>query len=235
MIIPLQPRLRLGRNKRQIVKDPVNGVHTPTPTPTSTPTPTITSSTQKTESDLAVTENRGSRTKSNTEVKSKLLVASTTSSSLMGAKTGISQTGSSSSGDANGNTNGIDNTNGGQSFSAKSTIYLNTFPADFPIQTPLPPSSHNPNNNYLFLKDQQVLDSMLIFATIFGSFLLLTILCIKGNSTYTRRNEYDNGKVDNVIMDDMKWAEGREVIERKIIWETAGTKKLRSGAGRLRR
>ncbi|WWC63123.1 uncharacterized protein I303_105723 [Kwoniella dejecticola CBS 10117] len=123
------------------------------------------------------------------------------------------------------------------SFSASTTIYLQSFPPDFPVQTPQPPSRHDTSKHYLFMKDAEVIDSMLIFATIFGSCLLLTITCIKCNSVFSRNKEERRGKVDNVIMEDMKWAEGREVIERKIIWETESVRSggIGTGKGRGRR
>ncbi|WVQ68162.1 uncharacterized protein L199_006368 [Kwoniella botswanensis] len=116
------------------------------------------------------------------------------------------------------------------SFSAQSTIFLNSFPPNFPVDTPQPALPNSSNRGYMFMKDQQVLDSMLIFFVIFGTCLLLTITCIKCNSLFTAADQRRKGKVDNVIMEDMKWAEGREVIERKIIWET-GTDSIKSKKG----
>ncbi|OCF57358.1 hypothetical protein L486_04815 [Kwoniella mangroviensis CBS 10435] len=88
---------------------------------------------------------------------------------------------------------------------------LNSFPPNFPVDTPQPVLPNSSNRGYMFMKDQQVLDS---------------------TSDHRRK-----GKVDNVIMEDMKWAEGREVIERKIIWEN-GTDSIKSkngGSGGARR
>nr|XP_019006851.1 uncharacterized protein I203_00445 [Kwoniella mangroviensis CBS 8507]OCF70312.1 hypothetical protein I203_00445 [Kwoniella mangroviensis CBS 8507] len=97
------------------------------------------------------------------------------------------------------------------SFSALSTIFLNSFPPNFPVDTPQPVLPNSSNRGYMFMKDQQVLDS-----------------------TSDQRRK---GKVDNVIMEDMKWAEGREVIERKIIWEngTDSIKSKKGGSGGARR
>ncbi|WWD02482.1 hypothetical protein V865_000522 [Kwoniella europaea PYCC6329] len=120
------------------------------------------------------------------------------------------------------------------SFSARSTIFLNSFPPNFPVDTPQPALPNSSNRGYMFMKDQQVLDSMLIFFVIFGTCLLLTITCIKCNSLFTAADQRRKGKVDNVIMEDMKWAEGREVVERKIIWET-GTDSMKSKKGGARR
>ncbi|WWC90854.1 uncharacterized protein L201_005791 [Kwoniella dendrophila CBS 6074] len=103
------------------------------------------------------------------------------------------------------------------SYKPRTTIFLNTFPPDFPIQTLDPPTLHSDHRGYLFLKDNQLLDSILIFLMIFGTFLFLTITCIKCNSFFTKLS--NSNKTDQVIMDDMKWAEGREVIERRIIYE----------------
>ncbi|WWC93684.1 hypothetical protein V866_000520 [Kwoniella sp. B9012] len=116
------------------------------------------------------------------------------------------------------------------SFSARSTIFLYSFPPNFPVDTPQPALPNSSNRGYMFMKDQQVLDSTLIFFVIFGTCLLLTITCIKCNSLFTAADQRRKGKVDNVIMEDMKWAEGREVIERKIIWET-GTDSIKSKKG----
>ncbi|OCF76087.1 hypothetical protein I204_03385 [Kwoniella mangroviensis CBS 8886] len=123
------------------------------------------------------------------------------------------------------------------SFSALSTIFLNSFPPNFPVDTPQPVLPNSSNRGYMFMKDQQVLDSMLIFLVIFGTCLLLTITCIKCNSIFTASDQRRKGKVDNVIMEDMKWAEGREVIERKIIWEngTDSIKSKKGGSGGTRR
>ncbi|WWC71726.1 uncharacterized protein I206_105684 [Kwoniella pini CBS 10737] len=113
----------------------------------------------------------------------------------------------------------ITSTSTSTSFSAKSTMYLQSFPSNFPIQTIKPIIKNENNKGYLFLKNSQVIDSMLIFITIFTSCLILTIIFLKINSIFFKNKKENKGKIDNVIMEEMKWAEGREVIERKIIYE----------------
>lgn len=59
---------------------------------------------------------------------------------------------------------------------------------------------------------------MLLFATFCAAFFLFTILLIK----FTRLSEKrrGNAKTDQMVGEDMRWAEGREVIEKKIVWES---------------
>ncbi|WVW85805.1 hypothetical protein I302_107843 [Kwoniella bestiolae CBS 10118] len=218
MIIPLVPRsgstprnrIRMGRSKRIDIRQEVVPIQ-----PTREVTTRTGTSTREREGEdggrqttrtglVAVAEgttSQGLRTSINTERQSTL-------KDIVGI-TPAAQAGGSSS-----------------SFSAQSTIYVNSFPPNFPVDTPEPIRSHGGSRGYLFLENQQVLDSMLIFFVIFGTSLLLTITCIKCNSLFTSDRR---GKVDNVIMEDMKWAEGREVVERRIIWETESIRSKKGG------
>ncbi|OCF39052.1 hypothetical protein I317_07158 [Kwoniella heveanensis CBS 569] len=119
---------------------------------------------------------------------------------------------------------------GGYSYTGTGTpIFLSTFPASFPIETHDIVETEGGGRGYIFLKDQEVADSMLIFVSFFATLLVLTVVMIKANTLFSSSSNDERGKVDNVIGDDMKWAEGREVIERKIIWESAATPNTRRG------
>ncbi|WVQ99876.1 hypothetical protein IAU59_007019 [Kwoniella sp. CBS 9459] len=132
--------------------------------------------------------------------------------SLVGAGIG---TGSSSSSRSRG---------GGYSYTGTDTpIFLSSFPADFPIETHETIETGDAGRGYIFLEDREVADSMLIFITFFTTLLVLTIVLIKANTLLSSSSNDQRGKVDNVIGDDMKWAEGREVVERKIIWQNAAS------------
>lgn len=61
------------------------------------------------------------------------------------------------------------------------------------------------------------LQTVLLFITFFFSFLILTIFAIKLDKCLNRRR--GGGKKDQVIREEMRWAEGREILERKIIWQ----------------
>lgn len=58
-------------------------------------------------------------------------------------------------------------------------------------------------------------NTVLLFITFFFSFLILTIFAIKLDKCLNRRR--GGGKKDQVIREEMSWAEGREILERKII------------------
>lgn len=69
---------------------------------------------------------------------------------------------------------------------------------------------------------------MLLFITFFFSFLILTIFAIKLDKCLNRRR--GGVKKDQVIREEMRWAEGREILERKIIWQGEDG---RSGGSRI--
>jgi hypothetical protein len=67
---------------------------------------------------------------------------------------------------------------------------------------------------------------VLIFAAFLIVSLISTIILVKSTHFTSRRQ---GSKVDQMVGEDMKWQERREVLERKIIWEKGGGK-LRSAA-----
>lgn len=69
-----------------------------------------------------------------------------------------------------------------------------------------------------------MIDIVLIFLSFLITSLILTIMLIKSTQILSRRR---GSKVDQMVGEDMKWAERREVLEKRIIWESG-----RPGAGR---
>jgi hypothetical protein len=67
-------------------------------------------------------------------------------------------------------------------------------------------------------------EKVLIFAAFLIVSLISTIILVKSTHFTSRRQ---GSKVDQMVGEDMKWQERREVLERKIIWEKSGGK-LRS-------
>jgi hypothetical protein len=68
---------------------------------------------------------------------------------------------------------------------------------------------------------------VLIFAAFLVVSLFLTIILIKWTQFLSRRR---GSKGDQMVGEDMKWQERREVLERRIVYESKGNR-LRSGAG----
>nr|KIR85055.1 hypothetical protein I308_04806 [Cryptococcus tetragattii IND107] len=101
--------------------------------------------------------------------------------------------------------------------SAVHPIQVNTFPSDFPVETQTTALVASAGRGYVFLPNDAFADSMLLFITFFFSFLILTIFAIKLDKCLNRRR--GGGKKDQVIREEMRWAEGREILERKIIWQ----------------
>ncbi|OXG24376.1 hypothetical protein C367_03577 [Cryptococcus neoformans Ze90-1] len=101
--------------------------------------------------------------------------------------------------------------------SALHPIQVNTFPSDFPLGTQTTALVASAGRGYVFMPNDAIADSMLLFLTFFFSFLILTIFAIKLDKCLNRRR--GGGKEDQVIGEEMRWAEGREVLERKIIWQ----------------
>ncbi|WVQ82039.1 hypothetical protein IAT38_004167 [Cryptococcus sp. DSM 104549] len=97
-------------------------------------------------------------------------------------------------------------------------IYVNSFPSDFPIETQTKGVAGTLGRGYVFLPHNMVADSMLLFVTFFFSLLILTISCIKISTCLNKRR--GGGKEDTVIGEEMRWAEGRTVLERRIVWDT---------------
>lgn len=75
----------------------------------------------------------------------------------------------------------------------------------------------NPADMHLRTTYVVLANTVLLFITFFFSFLILTIFAIKLDKCLNRRR--GGGKKDQVIREEMRWAEGREILERKIIWQ----------------
>ncbi|WVQ74785.1 hypothetical protein IAR50_004391 [Cryptococcus sp. DSM 104548] len=104
-------------------------------------------------------------------------------------------------------------------------IQLTTFPSNFPVETRKDTTVHDLGRGYIFLPNDTAADSMLLFVTFFFAFLVFTIIFIRCTSFLDRRRARKRGgrvKEDTVVGEEMKWAEGREVVERKIVWQNAG-------------
>ena len=59
---------------------------------------------------------------------------------------------------------------------------------------------------------------MLLFATFWASFFVLTVLLVQITKLIDKHRGVT--KTDQMVHEDMRWAEGREVIERKIVWDS---------------
>lgn len=71
---------------------------------------------------------------------------------------------------------------------------------------------------------------MLIFAAFLVVSLVASIILIKATQIRSRRQ---GSKVDQMVGEDMKWQERREVLERKIIGESGGgARKLKASPGK---
>jgi hypothetical protein len=71
---------------------------------------------------------------------------------------------------------------------------------------------------------------VLIFAAFLVVSLVASMILIKATQIRSRRQ---GSKVDQMVGEDMKWQERREVLERRIIYEGSGDgKKLRSAPGK---
>ncbi|TYJ52775.1 hypothetical protein B9479_006626 [Cryptococcus floricola] len=104
-------------------------------------------------------------------------------------------------------------------------IRMTTFASDFPVSAPSDTSAHKLGRGYVFLPNNTAGDSMLLFVTFFVAFLVFTACFIRCTSFLDRRRARKRGgrvKEDTVVGDEMKWAEGREVVERKVVWQNAG-------------
>lgn len=73
---------------------------------------------------------------------------------------------------------------------------------------------------------------MLIFAAFLVVSLIASMVLIKTTQIRSRRQ---GSKVDQMVGEDMRWQERREVLERKIIWEgSGGGRKLKAVPGKSR-
>ena len=71
---------------------------------------------------------------------------------------------------------------------------------------------------------------MLIFAAFLVVSLVASMILIKATQIRSRRQ---GSKVDQMVGEDMKWQERREVLERRIVWEgSGGSRKLKSAPGK---
>ena len=71
---------------------------------------------------------------------------------------------------------------------------------------------------------------MLIFAAFLVASLVASMILIKATQIRSRRQ---GSKVDQMVGEDMKWQERREVLERRIVWEgSGGSRKLNSAPGK---
>ncbi|WVO17713.1 hypothetical protein L204_105411 [Cryptococcus depauperatus] len=95
-------------------------------------------------------------------------------------------------------------------------ILVTSFPSDFPIETHTKASIEDVGRGYIFIPHNTVLDSMLLFVTFFLTFLVCTIIAIKVDKIWSQRT--GGNKEDQVIGDEMKWGERREVVERRVVW-----------------
>ena len=75
---------------------------------------------------------------------------------------------------------------------------------------------------------------MLLFLTFLGVFSVFTILLIRLTRLHERRK--GTAKEDQMVGEDMRWAEGREVIEKRIVWDDASASggPVGVGGGRVR-
>ncbi|ODN92815.1 hypothetical protein L198_05611 [Cryptococcus wingfieldii CBS 7118] len=99
---------------------------------------------------------------------------------------------------------------------------MTTFASDFPVSAPSDTTVHKLGRGYVFLPNNTAGDSMLLFITFFVAFLVFTACFIRCTSFLDRRRARKRGgrvKEDTVVGDEMKWAEGREVVERKVVWQ----------------
>ena len=65
------------------------------------------------------------------------------------------------------------------------------------------------------------LTAVLLFVTFTAALLLFTVLLINLSKLCERRR--GQTKEDGMVRDDMRWAEGREVVEKRIVWrESSG-------------
>ena len=71
---------------------------------------------------------------------------------------------------------------------------------------------------------------MLIFAAFLVVSLIASMILIKTTQIRSRRQ---GSKVDQMVGEDVRWQERREVLERKIIWEgSGGGRKLKAVPGK---
>ena len=109
---------------------------------------------------------------------------------------------------------------------------LTTFGSDFPVPTQPPAASSRPGRGYALIKSSEIADAsesapalhqrnltltlVLLFAVFCGACFVFTFLLIN----LTRLSERRRGvaKEDQMLGEDMRWAEGREVIEKRIVW-----------------
>ena len=84
----------------------------------------------------------------------------------------------------------------------------------------------------MIIHKQVKLISVLIFAAFLVVSLVASIILIKATQMRSRRQ---GSKVDQMVGEDMKWQERREVLERRIIYEGGGSgngRRLKAASGK---
>jgi len=106
-----------------------------------------------------------------------------------------------------------------------STVVLCLMPTLRPVSHPLSPSASASTSELIELP---LTHSVLLFTTFLLSLFLFTILLIRLNGLSERRRGVD--KEDVMLGDEARWAEGREVVEPKVIYDRSGSSRSgRSG------
>ncbi|GFZ49396.1 hypothetical protein JCM24511_07516 [Saitozyma sp. JCM 24511] len=99
---------------------------------------------------------------------------------------------------------------------SQSYVFLTTFASDFPVETQSDSGASGDQRDWAMIKGNQAADAMTLFATFFLSSLLVSILLIKCVRIIDSRRG-GNVPVDTMVREDMRWAEGREVLERRVV------------------
>ncbi|EIW67357.1 hypothetical protein M231_02501 [Tremella mesenterica] len=94
-------------------------------------------------------------------------------------------------------------------------IFLTTFNADFPVETYTSTAQSN-HVGYVFVHNQ-LEDSTILFVIFLAAFFLFTACIIR--LTRWTDSRFGKAKEDTMLSDDMRWAEGREVIEKRVVWQ----------------
>ncbi|ORX38642.1 hypothetical protein BD324DRAFT_649991 [Kockovaella imperatae] len=106
-----------------------------------------------------------------------------------------------------------------------SLIFPNVIPSDFPVPHFRDEDHGEIGRGYLILRTNQLADSMIIFGMSLSFFFIFSIFLVKCSRLLERRQ--GNIKVDGMVSADMRWAEGREVIEKRIVYEPLGSERRR--------
>ena len=121
---------------------------------------------------------------------------------------------------------------------------VNSFPSNFPIHTETGADRAALGRGYVFLKlgdsspsilpiyilpplATDVRRPVLLFVTFLLSFLVFAALLIRLNRLSERRRGVH--KEDGMVREDMRWAEGREVVEKRVVYERGAWSMGRGG------